>query len=274
MKKILVATDFSACANNAMEYAMDLAKILNLEVCAVNVIGSMTGVNNNTYNALYIDDYRKSLKSALDAWARTYSSKEEYKDVQLTTALEVGSLGSTLANYIEANGIDMLVMGTMGNTSGVTGLFGSNSSMMVERTKIPTLIIPLESKFSSNPVITLATDFSTTLSAEDLNVLNELGPVLGVNKIDVLNVIEGPSWKTNAEGEEKLRKLIDKVPLEFNYTNESNTSEGIVNFAVTNKTDILCVVKRHHNIIYRLFTKSTVAAVANKAVKAVLVLHE
>ncbi len=31
MKKILVATDFSACANNAMEYAMDLAKILNLE---------------------------------------------------------------------------------------------------------------------------------------------------------------------------------------------------------------------------------------------------
>ena len=55
----------------------------------------------------------------------------------------------------------MLVMGTMG-TSGITGLFGSNASTMVERTKIPTLIIPLGSKFSVNPVITLATaDFSS-----------------------------------------------------------------------------------------------------------------
>ena len=34
MKKVLVATDFSACANNAMEYAMELAKSLGLQVHA------------------------------------------------------------------------------------------------------------------------------------------------------------------------------------------------------------------------------------------------
>jgi len=273
MKKILVATDFSACAGNAMEYAMELAKALNIEVCALNAVGSMEGVYNNTYNAIYIDDYRNSKKQALADWASSYSSKEQFKDVPVTTASETGSLSTVITKYIETNQVELLVMGTMGST-GISGIFGSNSSMMVEKTKIPTLIIPLESKFSTNPVITLATDFSSNLSAEDVNALNEIAFGLGTKQIDVLNVIEGPSWKTNAAGEEKLRKLLDKVSLEFNYTNESSTINGISNFTVSNNTDILCLVKRHHNIIYRLFTRSTVNQVMNKVIKAVLVLHE
>ena len=56
MKKILVATDFSACASNAMEYAMDLARVLNVEVVALHAIGSFEGIFNNTYNALYIEE--------------------------------------------------------------------------------------------------------------------------------------------------------------------------------------------------------------------------
>ena len=123
MKKILVATDFSACANNAMEYAMELAKTLSLQVHAVNVIGSMAGVHNNTYNAIFVDDYRKSLKGALEAWAHTYNSRDEYKDVSILTSLEIGSLSTCLKAYIEKNGINILVMGTMGTPGGITGLF-------------------------------------------------------------------------------------------------------------------------------------------------------
>jgi len=41
-----------------------------------------------------------------------------------------------------------------------------------------------------------------------------------------------------------------------------------------NNTDILCLVKHHHNIVYRLFNRSTVNQVMNKSVKAILVLHE
>ena len=252
---------------------MELAKILNIEVCAIHAIGSMEGVFNNTYNALYIEEYHKSKKEALAAWTSAYTTKKGFADVHVSTACEVGSLSAVISKYIEHNPIELLVMGTMGAT-GISGLFGSNASMMVEKTKIPTLIIPLDSKFSSNPVITLATDFSTTLSSADVNALNELAAGLGAAKVNVLNVIEGTTWKTNSAGEEKVKKLLDKVTLDFTYTNESNTIEGIVHFVVSSHTDILCVVKRHHNIIYRIFTKSTVNTVMNKAIKAVLVLHE
>lgn len=43
MKKILVASDFSTCAANAMEYAMHMAKVLKIEVHVIHAIGTMGG---------------------------------------------------------------------------------------------------------------------------------------------------------------------------------------------------------------------------------------
>src|SRR6201996_8725026 len=181
MKKILVATDFSACATNAMEYAMELAKVVGAEVCALHAIGSFEGIFNNTYNALYIEEYYKSKREALANWAHTFTTRDAYAAIPVSTVCEVGSGSWVISKYIDANPVELLVMGTMGS-SGITGLFGSNASTMVEKTKTPTLIIPLEGKFAMNPIITIATDFSVTLSPEDVNALNELVKAFGSEK--------------------------------------------------------------------------------------------
>jgi nucleotide-binding universal stress UspA family protein len=274
MKKILVATDFSNCARNAMEYAMELAKVLQMEICAIHAIGSTEGVNNNMYSAIYIEDYYNTKREALKDWANTFTDSEPFKNIPVSTVCEVGSVSTVISKYIDATPVELLVMGTMGST-GITGIFGSNANSMVEKTKTPTLIIPLESKFSMNPVITLATDFESPLSTEDINSLNELISASKAEKLNVLNIIEGSAgWKTNEAGEENLRKLINTTELGFNYINESNPIDGIMNFIISNKTDILCLVKRHHNMVYRIFNRSTVNKVMNRTIKAVLILHE
>ncbi|HSZ26321.1 MAG TPA: universal stress protein [Cytophagaceae bacterium] len=273
MKQILVATDFSTCASNAMEYAMELAKILHLEVCAIHAIGTTEGVFNNTYNALYIEDYYNNKREALATWAGMFNQKESFKQVKVTTLCDVGSVSAVITKYIESSPVELLVMGTMGST-GITGLFGSNASTMVEKTKTPTLIIPLETKFSTNPVITLATDFASHLSLKDVTALNELILAFKSNKLSVLNIVEGVEWKTNEAGEESLKQLIHHVDFEFKYISESSPLEGIMNYIISNETDILCVVKHHHNLVYRIFNRSTINQVMNRSVKAILVLHE
>ncbi len=273
MKKILVATDFSACSSNAMDYAMDLAKILKVAIDAIHAIGSFEGLFNNTYNALYIEDNYNSKRQALQNWAATFSSQTKYADVTVTTSAEVGSVSGVIGKYIESNPVEMLVMGTMGS-SGVAGLFGSNASSMVESTKIPTLIIPLGSKFSKNPVITLATDFSSTPLPDDVNALNELLKAFGSGKMNVVNIVEGAAWKTNEKGEETLKGLITNTTLDFKYLKEDGPIEGIMNFIVSSETDIVCLVKRHHGLVYRLFNTSTVNRVLSRSIKAILVLHE
>jgi nucleotide-binding universal stress UspA family protein len=273
MKKILVATDFSSCARNAMEYAMELAKILEVEVCAIHAIGSNEGVNNNIYSAIYIEDYYNNKREALKEWAATFLEMDSFKNIPVSTVCEVGAVSAVISKYIEENPVELLVMGTMGST-GIAGIFGSNANSMVEKTKTPTLILPLESKFSMHPVITLATDFSSDLSPEDTNGLNEIIDASKAEKLNVLNIIEGAEWKKNEPGEESLKKLITAAPIEFNYITEDNAIDGIMNFVVSNSTDILCLVKRHHNIIYRIFNKSTVNKVLNRSIKAALILHE
>jgi nucleotide-binding universal stress UspA family protein len=273
MKQILVATDFSKSAANAMAYAMELASVLKANVCAIHAIHPTEGINNSTYNAIFIEDYYNNKREALKDWVTPFTEKEAYAAVSVTTLCDVGFLKTVVTRYVDAHPVLLLVMGITGAT-GITGIVGSNASMIVTKVKIPTLIIPLESHFSKVPMITLATDFDTKLSAVDVNALNELIKAFDSKKMQVLYVADKPDDKRIAAGEDKLRKLIPRTELAFNYISNSSTLNGIMAFIDSDHTDILCLVKHHHNIVYRLLTRSTVNQVMNKSVKAILVLHE
>ncbi|QKJ28832.1 universal stress protein [Mucilaginibacter mali] len=273
MKQILVATDFSAAAANAMAYAMELAKTLATEVCVIHAIHPTEGIDNNTYNAIFIEDYYTNKRQALKDWVVAYTDNEAYKDVEVTTLCAVGFLKNVIGRYIDENPVELLVMGITGAT-GITGIVGSNVSIIVSKVKIPTLIIPLESKFSKVPAITLATDYETRLSAQDVNALNEMTRAFGSEKIKVLYVVERSDSKYLETREHQLKDLIKHTSLEFNYINNARPLNGIIDFVEAHDTDLLCLVKHHHNIVYRLFNRSMVNQVMNKSVKAILVLHE
>jgi nucleotide-binding universal stress UspA family protein len=273
MKQILVATDFSDNASNAMEYAMGLAKILKLEVCAIHAILPTEGVNNSIFNAIFIEDYYDKKRATLKEWADGFTSRDEFKDVPVVTITGVGFLKNVITRYIDENHVEMLAMGITEST-GITGLTSSNADVLVSLVSIPTLIVPLESKFSYQPVITLATDFETRFSADDVNAINDLLQSFKSEKLEVLYVTEKSDAKHIEVGESRLKELIKATPLEFNYIDNSSPLNGIMEFIEKNETDILCLVKRHHNVIYRLFNRDTVNKVMNRAAKAVLVLHE
>lgn len=273
MKQILVATDFSASAANAMSYAMELAKILGTEVCAIHAIHPTEGIDNNTYNAIFIEDYYNNKRQALKQWVSAYTDQEAFKGVDVVTLCGVGFLKNVISRYVDENPVEFLVMGITGST-GITGIVGSNVSAMVSKVKIPTLIIPLESKFTRVPSIILATDYESRLSAQDVYALNEMAKAFGSEKIKVLYVVEKSDSKYLEARESRLKDLIQHTQLEFNYINDSRPLNGIMEFVEAHHTDLLCLVKHHHNIVYRLFNRSTVNQVMNKSVKAILVLHE
>jgi hypothetical protein len=74
MKQILVASDFSINASHALRYALSLASRLNMEV-AVHAIHPTEGINNSTYNAIFIEDYYARKRAALQEWTDRSSRK-------------------------------------------------------------------------------------------------------------------------------------------------------------------------------------------------------
>lgn len=276
MKQILVASDFSNSASNAMVYALSLAKILQMEIAVIHAIHPTEGINNSTYNAIFIEDYYAKKRSALKEWAETFKQNDDYKDVQVKTICDVGFLRKVITKYVEYNSVSFLVMGVTGAT-GIKGIVGSNASMAVTKMRIPTLIVPLESTLPSVPVVTLATDYKTTrLSVRDVKALNQILKATKPKKLEILHISEKDmDPKSIKNGEKKLKEQLPSVEINFNYVeDDGKTSNGIIDFIEQNETDILCLVKRNHNIIYRLFASSTVNEVLNKSIKAILILHE
>lgn len=271
MKKILVATDFSKSAANAMIYALELASVLGREVCAIHAIHPTEGINNSTYNAIFIEDYYKNKREALKSWVDELT--KDYPAVKVTNLCDVGFLKTVINRFIDQHLVDLLVMGITGST-GITGIVGSNASMVVSQIRIPTLLVPLESTFTKVPMITLATDFETKLSATDVYALNEIAMAFGSEKMQVLYVSEKSGESNFLMDESRLQELLPHTKLQFNYLQNKSTHIGIIEFIESNSTDMLCLVKHQHNIFYRLFTRSTVNQVMNKSVKAILVLHE
>ncbi|CAM3741846.1 universal stress protein [Mucilaginibacter galii] len=273
MKQILVATDFSPSAANAMEYAMKLAVLLQLEVCAIHAIHPTEGINNSTYNAIFIEDYYRNKREALKGWVAVYKDTDEFKKVKVTTLCDVGFLKTVITKHISNHTTELLVMGITGST-GISGIVGSNASMMVTKVKTPTLIIPLESKFPEKPTITLATNYGTKLSSKDVTALNEMIKAFNSERMQVLYVEETSDAIHIQTGEDRIKELIPNATLNFNYLKDSSPLSGIIDFVDKTETDILCLVKHHHNIIYRLFNRSTINQIMNLTVKAILVLHE
>ncbi|HCN84638.1 MAG TPA: hypothetical protein DIT07_13620, partial [Sphingobacteriaceae bacterium] len=108
----------------------------------------------------------------------------------------------------------------------------------------------------------------------DVSALNEMIKAFAPAKMQVLYVAEKLDPNRIQVGESKFTTLIQHTELEFNYIQDTSTLNGIMAFVESHSTDMLCLVKHHHNIMYRLFTRSTVNQVMNKSVKAILVLHE
>lgn len=276
MKQILVASDFSNSASNAMVYALSLAKVLQMEIAVIHAIHPTEGINNSTYNAIFIEDYYAKKRSALKEWAAKFNQNEDFKDIKIKSVCDVGFLRNVITKYVEYTSVSFLVMGITGST-GIKGIVGSNASMAVAKLRIPTLIVPLESTLATAPVITFATDYKTSrLSVKDAKALNQILKSSSPKRLNVLHISEKDADpKVLSNGEKKLSKLLPSVEINFIYVDdEGKTANGIIDFIEKHETDILCLVKRDQNIIYRLFASSTVNEVLNKTVKAILVLHD
>ena len=272
MKQIVVATDFSNCAGNAMEYAVELARILNAEICVIHAIHPTEGIDNNVYKAIFIEDYYKSKRQSLEAWVAGFLTKDEHKVIKITTLCQVGFLTNVLHKYINSHPVELLVMAITG-TTGINGLSLRNAGLVISKINVPILILPSGSRFLPNPVITIATDFASALSIDNVTLLNTLVEAFNSGELHVLNIVEAPQWRTNNIGENKMQALINNTVLDFKYIAESSTTDGIMRFIRSNGTDILCLVKHHHNFIYRLFTRSKVVRIIRQSTKAVIVLH-
>ncbi len=137
---ILVPTDFSIVADNALKHAVQVAKAFGNKLCIMHIfedsfIGSIWGQKNSYRDGMV----GQMLGEKLDAL--TKSIKEEH-GVEASYIIESGRIYSTIVDFAEddANDIETIIMGTNG-ASGMGKVIGSNASRVISSASVPVVVV-------------------------------------------------------------------------------------------------------------------------------------
>ena len=99
MKPILVPTDFSKCANNAMKYALEIAERTGQPITLLYVVYPNEGVDNNMYDAFFIDNYIQERLNSMKVWAKKFTRSQRFKDIEIKVDCQIGFPVSTCLLY-------------------------------------------------------------------------------------------------------------------------------------------------------------------------------
>ncbi|HII92908.1 MAG TPA: universal stress protein [Methanosarcina sp.] len=145
-KKIMIATDGSDCSRLAAEKGIELARLSGGTVYSVCVVSttslsmymdylSSTGVSPN-WELIY-----EGLKIQAQQAVDYVKDLGEKKGINVESIVLEGVPVDELIRYAEENGMDIIVMGTLGRTGIERLLLGSVAGNVVRHSKVPVMVV-------------------------------------------------------------------------------------------------------------------------------------
>jgi nucleotide-binding universal stress UspA family protein len=271
MKKIVVPVDFSACSANALQVALQIADRTGAAIHALHVIFPNEGVDNNIYNAFWVDDYLLQRQKELKNWVRRRVPAALKASV--TQECIVGFPVPTISNTAAERGADLIVMGTTGAT-GLRGVFlGSIAAGVVGKTALPVLIVPPKVHLREGSDVVFATDYQLKVLPGDLAVLQSLLK-LYASALKVVHILDKPGEKPDAHREAAFSAKLGNLPCEFHHLHDQDVPQAVSNYLDAVEAGLLVAVAHRHSLLHRLFYDSVTRRLAHRTRVPLLVLHD
>ncbi len=157
MKKILVPTDFSSCANNALDFAIQSASYMPLEIHVLHAFEAGQDLYTD-YMGLN-KEFRLSLMSETQEKLEELKTKvKETSGITLYTHLSILSLTESVLEVSEELNIDLIIMGTLGASGLKEKIIGSRTASLIGKIHLPVLVIPHLYKWKKPEKFLLATN--------------------------------------------------------------------------------------------------------------------
>lgn len=145
IKKILVATDASAASSRAVSFAARLSLQHEAELLILNVIRDMQlpqALRDDPDFESFYNSRDELMREAADRIlkeARLIAKKEGAKSIQ--TAIGSGDPATSVAGFARRRKIDMIVVGTRGQSRAKTSWMGSVSRKLLDITEVNCLVV-------------------------------------------------------------------------------------------------------------------------------------
>ncbi len=278
MKRILLPTDFSKNAWNAISYSMDFFKN---EKCTFYILHTYTpsfyrvdymfgGPSFSAVADARVEESVKGLEKTLEDIHKQYPNPKH----QFETLSAFNILTDEINEVVESKGIDLIVMGTQGATGAKDLFIGTNTVHVLRKAVIPVLAIPAGYTFREIQKIVFATDYWAKYKKEEIAPLTSITKMQKA-KLIVLHVMEEMGlWEKQEENKKVLGDYLGDLPHSFDQISGKHVADAIQEYMDNNQLDLLAMQNRKHHFWERLLMRQNVNAIGFHLKVPFLVLRD
>ena len=266
MKKIILPTDFSENAFNAINYAQQLFKE---EECTFYLLNTYTPA---VYQAEYVlhspgqiglgDLYQSnSLELLEEVKAKMIRNHNNPKHTIITHAA-FNLVADEVKEMVDKEGAELVVMGTQGATGAKEILFGTHTVHVIKQVSCPVIVIPSGFEYETPKEILFPTDYEVAYERLPLQVLLDIA-ILHQASLEIAHISTGYELtKTQEKNKKKLGKLLGKTAHLFHDLPSQEIITAINTFQEQTRVNFLVMIRNKHTFLERLFIEPVVKKIA------------
>jgi len=270
MKRILVPTDFSEHAEDALKVASEIAKKNNSEIIILHMLELPSQMNDAVLGGASIPETMLFMKKANEMLDEV-SSRPYLDDIQITEIVKMDKPIHGIIQVSKDYDIDLIVMGSHGSSGIEELLIGSTTEKVVRNSEIPVLVIKKDISNFNAANIVFASDFSDETKKPFQKLLNF--SQFFDSKIHLVTICTPNSFKPTHEIEKAMNDFLSdfNTPnFETHIYNDTNIEKGIINFSNKINADIIGMCTHGRTGFAHFFNGSISEGLVNHAVKPVI----
>lgn len=274
MKTILIATDFSKIAGNAITYGAEIALAIEAKIVLFHayhvppstfeipeLIPSLEQVEKNT-----LDHLNKIKLDLVDKYQGRLT---------IECVSKCGFAVDEINSYVQDHKLDMIVAGMQGTGNLAEKLIGNVATSLLRHSKCPVLAIDKKVKFKSLKKIVLACDYKDLDNESVLAPLKDLVRLFD-SHLYVLHVVNEEVAEPVSEvlsGFMQIQYPLKEVEHSFHTIENESIVDGIHSFVSDEKMDMVVMIPHKHSLLHSLFHLSDTKRMAFHSDVPLLALH-
>ena len=268
MKKFLIPTDFSANAEGALHYAIELANTIgNIELTLFHAYE----VHSNAGMFVSVSDFMKkdAVDQVLDAIRK--AEPKLSNSVTLDSQILRGDTVDLITDFAERNHYDLIVMGTQGASGLKEVFFGSTTNAVLTKSGLPVLAVPEGYTFVPVQEVVLAIDEEGFTDQRDIAPLEAV-----VKAFDIPVRVFHQSEAFAKDGiDPEIDGILEGIEHSFHYQLEKdNINDSINSFVAETGAQLLVMVRRQRGFLEEVFHVSVTTKEVFNTPVPLLVLRE
>lgn len=275
MKTIIIPTDFSPAATNAVNYGVDMALTINASVMLLHVYNIPVAIGDVPIVLLSVEELKKSAEDHLNDLKKNIEHVTSGK-IKLYSETRLGNVIDELQDVCKKINPFAVVMGTTGTSGVERTLFGSNTLSAIRHLTSPVICVPRGKEFGLGiKKIGLACDFrevaATTPTRDILAVVKEFNAELFVLNVDYDNRQFRPD---TPEQSAILHEALAEASPKYHFITHRDIEDGINEFAETHNLDLVIAIPKKHKLLEGVFKKSSTRQLVFESHVPVMCIHE